>query len=60
MVSRIEEHKTDVYPHFYVIIENIPSTFYVEPFSYAYASFLPSSSGISGKYSSNSLSFRLS
>ena len=30
-VSRIEEHKTDVYPHFYVIIRSIPSTFYVEP-----------------------------
>ena len=30
-VSRIEEHKTDVYPHFYVIIESIPSTFNVAP-----------------------------
>ena len=30
-MSRIEEHKTDVYPHSYVIIESIPSTFYVEP-----------------------------
>ena len=37
-VSHIEEHKTDVYPHFYVIIRSIPQLFTLSHFFSAHMS----------------------